>query len=74
MKYKISTDKAIIDHIAKANDGEAVLHACVKTPPLIQYEGIVTSCDTVRRLVTLQMPDGKKSAFSFDHISIPDAS
>lgn len=72
MKYKISTDKAIIKHITDANEGEAVLHACVGVPILGQREGIVTACDMARRLVTLQMFDGSKSTFCFDHISIPD--
>jgi hypothetical protein len=73
MKYKISTDKAIIKYISDAKDGEAILHACVGNKVLHQAEGVVTACDTNKRIVTLQMGNGSKNSYSFDHISVPDA-
>ena len=72
MRYKISTDKAIIKYISDAKDGEAILHACVGNGVLHQVEGVVTACDTSKRIVTLQMLNGSKSSYSFDHISVPD--
>ena len=72
MKYKISTDKAIIKHISEAQAGECILHACVGNGVLHQVEGVVTACNTQKRIVTLQMITGAKSSYAFDHISIPD--
>jgi hypothetical protein len=72
MKYKISTDKAIINHISEAKDGECILHACVGNGVLHQVEGVVTACDPQKRIVTLQMITGAKNSYTFDHVSIPD--
>ena len=72
MKYKISTDKVIIQHISEAKDGECILHACVGDKILHTVEGVVTSYDTRKRIVTLQMSHGSKNSYSFDHISVPD--
>jgi hypothetical protein len=72
MKYKISTDRAIIEHIEKHQVGEAMLHACVGNGVLSEVAGFVTSCDKQRRIVTLQLRGGAKNSYSFDHISVPD--
>lgn len=71
MKYKISTDKAIIKHIESAKDASAILHACVGNGVLHQAEGVVTAFDANKRIVTLQMLNGSKNSYNFDHISIP---
>lgn len=72
MKYKISTDEAIIKHISAFKAGECILHACVGNSQLHPVEGVVTSCNSQKRMVTLQMRDGSKSSYTFDLISIPD--
>lgn len=70
-QYLISTDQVIIGHIAKMAPGTAVLHACVGNEVLKHRIGVVTKCDTAKRMVVLQMPDGSKEPFSFDHITVP---
>lgn len=73
MKYKTSTDKVIIDHIAAAPDGEAIVHVFPNNPLFGLVVGVVTSCNKARRLITLQRPDGSKHTFSFDQVVIPKA-
>lgn len=70
MTYLISTDKVITEHIAKSLNGEAVAHALPFhwEAPIIGY---VTSCDSAKRVLTLQTDGGKKHTLTFDHILIP---
>lgn len=71
MNYAISTDDAIIAYIKASHPKPATLHACVGNPVLKEVYGVVTSCDPEKRVVTLQFPDGSKSTYNFNLISIP---
>lgn len=73
MKYKISTDEVIIDHIKQQGAGNAILHACVGNNALGFKEGIVTACHLKERMVVLQDLKGEKHHVSFDWISVPES-
>ena len=68
MKYKISTDKVIIDHVMNTPNKE-VHH--FNNAGMV-FPGVVTCADIKNRTLTLQFKDGCKYVSSFDSISIPD--
>ena len=68
MKYLISTDEVIINHVK--NHPDKPVHIWVGINSLFEI-GIITSVNMETRQLVIQTEKGRKATAEFDRVSIP---